>query len=78
MKNRERSILLTSLVLVSFFLFHTNVSAELTVEDITLDPEEPSPLSTIAFAVDISGESISAVQVLVQECNGNTGICYPW
>jgi len=78
MKNRMKIISLVVLLLVGFYLFNTGVSAELTVGDITLDPKEPSPLSTLTFTVDISGDSISEVRLLVQECNGNTGICYLW
>lgn len=44
---------------------------------ITVTPSAPAALSTITISVPISGDIPSEVRVTVEECNGNTGICYP-
>ena len=43
----------------------------------TITPSEPAALSTITISIPINGEAPSEVRVTVEECNGNTGVCYP-
>ena len=46
------------------------------VEDITLIPNNPAPQSEVTFSVDVSGNSISSVWIVIFECNEETGICH--
>jgi len=53
------------------------VGTGLPIGTISVTPSAPAALSTVTISVPISGEVPSEVRVNVQECNGNTGICYP-
>jgi hypothetical protein len=44
--------------------------------NIVITPSSPAPLSTISISVTYNGEPTD-VRVTVEECNGDTGICYP-
>ncbi|KYK27602.1 hypothetical protein AYK20_02420 [Thermoplasmatales archaeon SG8-52-1] len=46
------------------------------VENITLNPTNPTPQSDVTFSVDFSGNSISSVWIVVSECNKEKGICH--
>ncbi|HIH28341.1 MAG TPA: hypothetical protein HA260_00905 [Thermoplasmata archaeon] len=77
MKNQQKFIL--TIVVISI-LGATAVLAAgtgLPIGTITVSPSAPAALSTITISVPISGEAPSEVRVKVEECNGNTGICYP-
>ena len=54
----------------------TIAGAEPIVGDITLNPEKPAPQSDVTFSVDISGNSISSVCIIVSECNKPEKICH--
>ena len=54
----------------------TIAGAEPIVEDITLIPEHPAPQSAFTFSVDISGDTISSVCILINECNKQTKVCH--
>ncbi|MFA5102318.1 MAG: hypothetical protein WC525_04125 [Candidatus Thermoplasmatota archaeon] len=49
----------------------------LTFGTMTITPTEPAALSTITISIPINGEAPAEVRVTVEECNGNTGVCYP-
>jgi hypothetical protein len=49
----------------------------LTFGAMTITPTEPAALSTVTISIPINGEAPSEVRVTVEECNGNTGVCYP-
>jgi len=78
MKNGSKYTL--TIVLVSI-LGATAVTAADTAETpfgtITVTPSAPAALSTVTISVPISGDVPSEVRVTVEECNGNTGVCYP-
>ncbi|MCX6667050.1 MAG: hypothetical protein NTV74_02245 [Euryarchaeota archaeon] len=66
-----------------FVIFILNISIVSTVSavvldigEITSDPANPAPKSTATFSVDIGVETPSEVWLIVEECNGNTGVCY--
>ena len=54
----------------------TIAGAEPIVGDITLIPESPAKQSDVTFSVDISGDSISSVRIIVSECNKPEKICH--
>lgn len=72
MKNIVRCFLIVCILGLS--LSALGVTAAPVVEDITPDPSVPTVLSTIAFTANVSGDNISAVHVIVKECNAD--ICY--
>ena len=54
-------------------------SAQLSVGFIQVEPEEPIPESTVTFTVEVmdpSGGAIESVNIIVEECNRDKGICY--
>ena len=77
MKNERKFIF--AIVVVSIFGATAVLAAGtgLPIGTITVTPSAPVALSTVTISVPISGEAPSEVRVIVEECNGNTGICYP-
>ena len=78
MKNHKKNIFC-----IVFLIFILNISivstvnaAVLDIGEITSNPANPAPKSTTTFSVDIGGETPSEVWLIVEECNGNTGVCY--
>ena len=70
-------ILFINLFCVSLILLMGNIAvADPIVEDITLNPKNPTPLSDVIFSVDFSGNSISSAWIVVSECNKEKGICH--
>jgi len=57
-------------------LFMTNLvnAADPTV---TVDPEAPIAESTVSFTAELDDEDVIGVWLKVQECNANSGICFP-
>ena len=43
---------------------------------IDVDPESPTPKSTVNFTSEIEDQDVQEVRLLFQECNANTGICH--
>ena len=78
MKKNFRHILLTILFVMSVFLLTVNIIAlaEPVVGDVTLDPSNPAPQSDVTFSVDIDGDSISSVRLIISECNKEIGVCH--
>ncbi len=77
MKNEKKFILFV----VAIGLFGATIcSAAETAPifgEINASPASPTALSTVTLSVTISGVTPSEVRVTVEECNGQTGICYP-
>jgi hypothetical protein len=78
MKNHKKNIFC-----IVFLIFILNISivsvvnaAVLDIGEITSNPANPAPKSTATFSVDIGGEAPSEVWLTVEECNGDTGVCY--
>ena len=70
--------LLTNLFCMFLILFTIGgiVSADPTVEKITLTPKNPTPRSEVTFSVDFSENSITSAWIVVSECNKEKGICH--
>lgn len=70
--------LLINIFCIGMFLstIGTMAGAVPIVGDITLIPEHPPIQSDVAFSVDISGDSISSVRLLINECNKPLKICH--
>ncbi|OYT30075.1 hypothetical protein B6U98_00330 [Thermoplasmatales archaeon ex4572_165] len=74
MKHKNNKILaIFAVALIGFIVFSTSSMADVTVDII---PVKPSPEETIEITAKITDENVTAVYVELQECNGNTGICY--
>ena len=78
MTNKFRWILLTYFLGIAIFLpiINTIPGAEPNVGNITLDPEHPAPQSVVTFSTDITGDSISSVRIVLNECDKPNGICH--
>ena len=51
------------------------IATEPVLEGVTLNPTNPTKLSTIAFTAHVIGNEIQEVKIGVLECNATTGIC---
>ena len=53
-------------------------STILAVDEPTIEikPSSPTPESTITFTATVKDENITDVRLVLQECDGNTGICF--
>lgn len=56
-----------------------NMSFVLATEQptVTLSPEQPYPQSDVTFTATVPEIEVTNIYIIVQECNGKTGICYP-
>jgi hypothetical protein len=77
MKNEKKLILCVIITSIFGASLSSAAAADLTFGNITASPSSPAALSTVTFSIDISGGTPSEVKVTVEECNENTGICYP-
>ena len=75
MKKNVRKFLITIIVIVGLFVSTRSVMA--TIEPtIVLDPEEPTPRSTVLFTVTIpDSETVSNIRLIVKECKEGD-ICF--
>ena len=78
MIKRLRKIFLISVFFAGMFLLNLGTIAigDPIVGEIILNPEKPKMQSDVTFTVDISGDSISSVRLVINECNKDTGICH--
>jgi hypothetical protein len=73
-----RQIILITIFVIGVFLSTVNiiVLAEPVVGDIILTPRNPAPQSDVTFSVDIDGNDVSSVKIIISECNKEIGICH--
>ena len=73
-----RQFLVVFIFCINVFLLNVGSMAEgePIVGDITLSPEKPTMQSDVTFSVDISGDSITSVRLLLNECNKPLKICH--
>jgi hypothetical protein len=73
-----RENLLISVFCICLFFFNTitTVEGDPIVGEIILNPENPAMQSDVSFTVDISGDSISSVRIILNECNKPKKICH--
>ena len=78
MMRKFGKFLLTNLFCMFLILFTIGgiVSADPTVEKITLTPKNPTPRSEVTFSVDFSENSITSAWIVESECNKEKGICH--
>ncbi len=76
MKNEKKFMLFAVIFSIFGATICSVVEAELTFGEISVSLALPAPQSTITLSIPISGETPSEVKVIVEECNGRTGICY--
>jgi len=74
MKNKTRKILITTIVILAMYTCIGSVMAAIG-PPIELDPEEPTPQSTVTFTVTIPSEdNLDEVIILVEECKAD--VCF--
>lgn len=76
MKNKNRHVLLISILVLGLYFSSANVVADPVVENISTDPTSPAPLSTITVIANINGEDISSVNLTVSECDETVCFIY--
>jgi hypothetical protein len=77
MKNERKLILTVALISILGTTVVSAAGVGVPIGTITVTPSAPAALSTVTISVPITGETPSEIRVRVEECNGNTGICYP-
>jgi hypothetical protein len=77
MKNEKKLIMFAVVICVFGATAGSALAAGPTFGGITVSPTSPTALSTVTLSVILSGDTPSEVRVIVEECNGRTGICYP-
>jgi hypothetical protein len=77
MKNGRKIIPIIVVISIIGAIAISATDIESSIGNITVSPSEPAALSTITISAEVSGEAPSEVRVTVEECNGNTGVCYP-
>jgi len=81
MKNMRIERQMTFILVVVLSLLGTSIASAAKAEPVIgvpiLIPNNPVALSTITFSVDVTGDDITFVKIICQECNGHTGICHP-
>jgi uncharacterized membrane protein YeaQ/YmgE (transglycosylase-associated protein family) len=75
MKNEQRFLLFFLVIGIITATFGSALAAVPILGEVTLSPEHPTKLSKITFTVNVSGEDIKTVKIIVLECNATTGIC---
>ena len=63
-------------IIISLLVVGTVQGAKPVVGNITLTPAHPAPQSVVTFSADISGDSVSSVRVVLNECDKEKGICH--
>lgn len=76
MKHRKRNIISIAIVILGLFISSAGVIADPVVENITTDPTSPAPLSDITVTVNITGENISSVDLMISECDETVCFIY--
>ena len=72
---RRINVTITAALVLFFYLSLTTVAAQPIVEELTIEPGEPTTLSTITFtAVITSEDDIGEVRLIIEECK--VGLCY--
>ena len=69
-----KKILFGAIVLLC--VLSVSIKADPVVDDITLDPDQPSPGATVTFTADLSGGTFDGVFLIIQECQGED-LCFP-
>jgi len=75
MIQKIRYILLTTIIVSLIVVNASMCFAAPTIDQITLDPDIPKPMSTVTFTVTISDhETVDSVYLIIEECK--SGFCY--
>lgn len=71
MKDKNRHVLLISILVLGMYSLTVGMvaAADPSVVNIEYDPQNPEVASTVTFRATVSGEDITADQIIVQECN---------
>ena len=76
MMNGKKCMLFAMIVCIGAVVLCSAVEAQILFGDISVSPSSPAPQSTITLSISLSGDAPSEVRVRVEECNGNSGICF--
>lgn len=79
MKNKGYKILMISAILLAIYGLLAVNAVSAFAPTLIINPEKPSSESVLDIKVNLGiqdSEMIEQVNVDIQECNGNTGVCY--
>jgi hypothetical protein len=78
MMKRFRQVFLIYTLVIGMFLSITGtiMGSQPTIGDITLNPKHPTLQSDVTFSVNVNGDNISLVRIIVGECNKAKGLCH--
>ena len=74
MKNERKIIVFVALAVMSLFGTSIGVAAAPTIGEVVLNPEIPTPQSDVTFSVNVTGDDVSSVWLILEECK--QGLCY--
>lgn len=66
---KTKSTLSILIIIFCISMISNTVFAEPTVDDISVDPAEPTTKSTVTVSADLSGNNIEEVRLRLKECN---------
>lgn len=75
MKNERMFLLIVIVTGIISATFGSALAAEPILGEVTLNPEHPKKFSKITFNVNVIGDDIKTVKIIVLECNATVGIC---
>lgn len=74
MKNERKIIVFVALAVMSLFGTSIGFAVAPTIGEVVLNPEKPTPQSDVTFSVDVTGDNVSSVWLVFEECK--QGLCY--
>jgi hypothetical protein len=73
-----KKLIVIGIIILSLCFSCYNALGNIVVEDVTVDPETPTKLSTVTITAIISGlEENDEVFLWAEECDGKNGVCDP-
>ncbi len=75
MKRIGKNILTITLVVILVYSLGIRIVTAID-PTIDIDPESPTPKSTVKFTSELEDQNVIEVRLMLQECNANTGICH--
>jgi hypothetical protein len=74
MRNNIRNLIIATLVVFVLCISINGSAAK--IPTLEIKPINPVPESTLTFTAKVEDENTTEVRLTIQECNGNTGICF--
>jgi hypothetical protein len=76
MKKKNNKILMVSILILGLNIAIVNNVSAIDEPTLDIDPEKPTPKSTITCTATVEDQNVIEVWLEIQECDINTGICF--